>query len=547
MVLRPTLKPPATSLRVPPPPPSMPVKEVKGESPIAPATPPSPPSTSPMATSAVAVVATHPEAIFPAKLIVQITPGQEHLAVYAGERALAETGMYYVAVSQLVRLVPVQGSMQCEVVNPQTLYVVLSEMIEWQRQTPKGEWVTCNPPHHILNALLHTQDRRHLQTLSGIAHQPYFDDKERLVTTSGFNPETGIYACFGADQYAILAPSIEDADHALMMLKAELAEFEFEKPEDLSAALCAILTAAIRPGLPLAPAFNINAASSGSGKSYLASLVALFATPLHPYNTSYPTTATEAIKVIQAMLLEKPPVILFDDMQGGWKPFGAINKALTNRTITERILGKSGTASPRTNSLFLGTGNNTVPIRDMRRRVVTARLAPKSVQRKFDHKPHKQIAKHRATYVGFALTIIQAFLLHGKRDDTLTPVGSYDEWSRFCREPLIWLGEPDPASSLIKQVNDNTDNEALGVFLKLWRNLYGDESTMVREVMADALKKPQLLEILHEMPVTERDVINPNKLGHYLKDHRGVRVNGLRIEDGHSTERKSWRVLTDDE
>jgi hypothetical protein len=58
-----------------------------------------------------------------------------------------------------------------------------------------------------------------------------------------------------------------------------------------------------------------------------------------------------------------------------WKPFGAINKALTSHTTTERLLGKSGTATARTNSLFLGTGNNTGPIKDMRRRVVTARLA----------------------------------------------------------------------------------------------------------------------------------------------------------------------------
>jgi hypothetical protein len=500
-----------------------------------------------MASSAVAVVVTHPEAICLAKLIIQITPGEEHLAVYEAERILAETGLYYVSGGQLARLVPTQGSMQCEVVNSQTLYVVLSEMIEWQRPNSKGDWVTCNPPHHLLNTLIHTQDRRHLRTLTGIAHQPYFDANEQLITTPGFNPGTGIYACFGAKEYGTSAPTMEDARQALKMLKGELEEFEFEKAEDMAAALCAMLTAVIRPGLTLAPAFNVNAASSGSGKSYLASLIVLFATPLHPYVTSYPTSATEAIKVILAMLLEKPPVILFDDMQTDWKPFGAINKALTSQTTTERRLGTSGTATAKTNALFLGTGNNKLPIKDMRRRVVTIRLAPKSVQRKFHHKPHKQIAKYRAVYVQSALTIIQAFLLHGERDDALTPIGSYDDWSRFCREPLIWLGEPDPAASLIKQVQDNTDNEALGVFLKLWRKLYGDESMTVREVMADALNKPQLLEIIHELPVTDRDSINPNKLGHYLKDHRGDRVNGLRIEDGHSTERKSWRVLTDEE
>jgi hypothetical protein len=499
-----------------------------------------------MASSALAVVVTHPEAIFPAKLIIQITPGEEHLALYDFERVLAETGHYYVSGGQLVRLVPTGGSVQCEVVNSQTLYVVGSETIEWRRLNPKGEWVTCNPPHHLLNTLLHTQDRKHLQTLTGIAHQPYFDANEQLVTTPGFNTTTGIYASFGASEYAISAPSMEDAQRSLMALKAELGEFEFEKPEDLSAALCAFLTAVIRPGLPLAPAFNFNAASSGSGKSFLAGLVALFATPLHPYVTSYPTTATEAIKVILAMLLEKPPVILFDDMQTDWKPFGAINKALTSHTTTERLLGKSGTATARTNSLFLGTGNNTGPIKDMRRRVVTARLAARSSLRAFRNNPHKRISEHRSVYIGFALTIIQAFLLHAKRDDSLTPIGSYDDWSRFCREPLIWLGEPDPASSLINQVKDNTDNEALGLFLKQWRDVYGGESVIVRDLISDALRMPKLLEIIQELPVTERGTIHPHLLGQFLKRHRGVRVNGLRIEDGHSSERKSWRVLADD-
>lgn len=547
MELPPKPNPPPPSLRVPPPPPPVQAKEVKGEAVSVAATPPSPPLQMPMDSSALAVVLTHPEAIVPAKPIIQITPGAEHLAVYEAERILAETGLYYVSGGQLARLVPVQGSTQCEVVNFQTLYVVLSEKVEWQRQNPKGDWVTGNPPGHLINTLIHNQDRKHLRTLNGIAHQPYFDTNEQLIIAPGFNPDTGIYACFGAGEYALSAPTMEDARHALMMLKAELAEFEFEKAEDFSAAICAFLTAAIRPGLPLAPAFNIGAASSGSGKSFLASLVVLFATPLHPYVTSYPTTATEAIKVILAMLLEKPPVILFDDMQDDWQPYGAINKALTSRTTTERLLGKSGTATAPTNSLFLGTGNNTNPIKDLRRRVVTVRLSPKFRQRAFSHNPHREISKHRSVYVGFALTIIQAFLLHGKRDDTLTPIGSYEEWSRFCREPLIWLGEPDPASSLISQVRDDTDNEALAVFLKEWRSFYDGESVMVRELLSDAEKRPQLLQILHELPVTERGAINAHKLGQYLKRHRGVRLNGLRIEDGKSSERKAWRVLTDNE
>jgi len=538
------LKPPSPSLRVPP---SMPVKEVKGENALADASPPFTPLKSPMASRALTVAVTHPEAFIKVRPVVQIITGQEHLAVYEAERLLDETGLYYVSNGQLVRLVPIQGSMQCEIVNSQTLYVVLSGMIEWHRQARNGEWEVCNPPHNLINTLLFNQDRKHLQTLMGIAHQPYFDANETLVATPGFNPVTCGYARFGVDDYAINAPSMDDAKQAFMSLKSELAEFEFQKPEDLAAAICAMLTAVVRPGLPLAPAFNISAAMSGSGKSFLAKIVVLFATPLTPYITSYPTSENEAIKSIFSVLRERPPVVLFDDMQTDWKPFGAINKALTSHTTTERVLGSSGTGTAQTNALFIGTGNNRDPQKDMRRRVVTIRLAPKSVLKPFEHNPQKQIARYRSVYVGFALTIIQAFLLHGKRDASLTPIGSFEEWSKLCREPIIWLGEPDPASSLINQVKDNTDNEGLAALLKQWRSMYGDEAILVRELIEDAQTKPKLMEILMELPITDRGVISPHKLGQYLKDHRGVRINGLRIEDGKRSERKSWRVLTDDQ
>jgi len=505
--------------------------------------------------NALAVIPTHTEAVLHAKQVIRLVPGQDHLAVYAAEMILAKTDMYYAVSGHLVRLVPIDGTYKLEIINLQTLYVLLSEKIEWQTKNQLGEWEACNPPQRIVNALLQNQDRKHLQTLKGIAHQPYFDASRKLVIKAGFNPETGLYACFDEADYQGLEIVTEaDARQCLMMLKAELEEFEFETPEDRSAVLGAIITAVIRACLPLAPAFNINATVPGSGKSYLAKLIALFATPLPPYVTSYPTKAEEATKVVLAMLLEKPPVILFDDMQTDWKPFGAINKALTSTTTTERVLGSSRTATASTNSLFLGTGNNVVPVKDMRRRVVTIRLAPKSEAanlRKFDGNPLKQITQFRSTYVGFALTIVQAYLLHGKRDETITPIGSFEEWSELCRAPLMWLGEPDPASSLINQVKDNTDNELLGVFLKEWRKYYFDEAITVRELLTPLSglsdKKASLLEIIEELPVTERGSVNRHMLGHYLKRHRGVRVNGLRIEDGNSSERKSWRVLTNDE
>lgn len=89
---KPKPTPSPSLLRPPTPPASTPPKEVKGQRPPAAVPPPFPPS--PMATSAVAVAASHPEAIIKARPVIQITPGEEHLAVYEAERVLAETGLF---------------------------------------------------------------------------------------------------------------------------------------------------------------------------------------------------------------------------------------------------------------------------------------------------------------------------------------------------------------------------------------------------------------------------------------------------------------------
>ncbi len=235
-------------------------------------------------------------------------------------------------------------------------------------------------------------------------------------------------------------------------------------------------------------------------------------------------------------------------MQGDWKPFGALNKVLTSQTVTERVLGVSGTATVRTNVLFLGTGNNIEPVQDMRRRVVSIRLTPSDetpALRKFEHDPVGTIKQHRARVVSCALTIIDAFRAAGQPQTPAPSIGSYGEWSIWCRQPLLWLGEPDPAQSLIDQVSNDSDQAVLGQFLRRWLWAFQSRSVTVRQLIAKADQEPQLEEALADLPVFEGRHVNPNKLGWFFKKNLGRRADGLRIEAGDSSERTSWRVVKD--
>lgn len=403
-----------------------------------------------------------------------------------------------------------------------------------------------NVPARIIKNLLYNQDRKHLRELKGIASQPYFDRDEQLIDQPGYNPDTRLYGAFEPSDFKLGEPTLEAAQQAFGVMESLLSDYPFEAEADRSAALSGFLTAAVRPCLEQAPAYNITASVFGSGKSHLASQISTFASPHDPYVATYPYKSEEASKLVIAVCLEQPSVVLFDDMQHDWKSHGPINRLLTSPTVTERILGSNRTATAPTRILILGTGNNIEPERDMRRRVVTIRLSPKeqaAALRNFDFDPLEHLQKFREAYVGFALTIIRAYLTVGKLDQTPVPIGSYKQWSRFCREPLIWLGLPDPATSLISQVSNDVDAEALKDLIdELWKR-YGKRSVTVRTIVNDAELDDDLKSALMALPIMEGRYINANKLGWYLRKNRGRIVEGFYIDTGDSTERRSWRVV----
>jgi hypothetical protein len=309
-----------------------------------------------------------------------------------------------------------------------------------------------------------------------------------------------------------------------------------------------MLTAAVRPSLSVAPAFNITATSSGSGKSYLADIVSLFAGPDEPQRVSYPSTADEAGKLIVSALMQKPAVLLFDDMQTNWKSLGPLNRALTSSTTTERLLKTNRTATVPTKVLILGNGNNIEPERDLRRRVVSVRLAPRNETpslRSFQRDPVAEVRKHRARAVGCALNIIGAYRAAAEPVTGVHTIGTYEEWSRLCRYPLIWLGLPDPAQSLIDQVSHDPERESLAEFLQVWHRYFGSRSITTRKLIAKAEQESELMEALEELPVIDGRYVNPGKLGWYISKNKGRRADGLRLEPGDSAERRSWKVVAD--
>ena len=485
---------------------------------------------------------------------IEIRPGELDRIVNDMERELSKADGYYNRDNLIVSVVRDLATTACIKPLPApALTRALSRSINFVRMDKQTENLkSIDPAPKYVAALFDAESYPHLLPLSGIARQPHFRADGSLCMTAGYDPETGLFGAFNpADYFVKEAPSKQDAQYALDQIGTLLAGFDFQDNNSRAAALSAILTAAIRPTLTTAPMFHAAAHQPSSGKSYLLKIIAGFAGAGSPAMLSMPLSDEEFRKLLLSTLLDAPSVVIFDNLTGDIQPFGSFCTALTEPTIQGRVLGVSKNATVSTRSVFLSSGNNVGPVRDMVRRVITIRLDPKvenPALREFTDAPAAILEGRRGEFVSHALTIIRAYRVAGSPRASCTGFGGYDEWAELVRYPLLWLGVADPVANVVKQLAADPDREELGRLLMAWKKQFGANAAHV----ADAVEKSQpgvygrsieLYEICTEL-AEERGLINRRKLGKWMARQVGRIVGGLRFEKSTSKSySQKWQVV----
>lgn len=473
--------------------------------------------------------------------VIRTVQGELNRIVDAAERELASTGEYFQRAGMIVRVVNDPATRQTTIkeVNGSALLRALATTAYWERFDKRmGQFQATDPPPNYVNVLSSAQEYPHLPALYGIARQPYLRSDGSLMSEPGYDKATGMYGVFNADDFAVPDEcDREGANEALTVLNNLLAEFAFATESDRSAAIAGMLTAAIRPSLPQAPMFHVRAPQISSGKSYLTTLISTFASPNRTPAASFPTSDEECQKMLLAMLVEAPAVVCFDNLVTDLLPHKTLCSTLTDEFINGRVLGHSRTATVGTRVLFLSSGNNVGPIRDMTRRCVTIMLDPACetpASRVFRGDPVGEVMRDRGSYVSAALQIIRAWIHAGRPMSACRSIASYGEWSDLVRQPLLWLGLPDPAESIFRTMAVDPDTETLGRLLHAWERVFGNRPTMVRDVVGKASRhstdpdRNELYDVISDI-AEERGEINRKRLGRWIDRHAGRFVDGLRF------------------
>ena len=507
--------------------------------------------------------------------LIQLDAGELHSIVDAIDAALvAYGGGLYRQGGRLVTLVwekiAIAGgghgdTLRLSVVTVHHLLERISLAARFERYNAVvGVYVAASCPKDVAEAYLARDGRWGVPFILGVVTAPTLRPDGSVLCVPGYDEATClVFNPLGVEFLGVPdAPSRAEAEAALALLREPIAGYPLDGAV-LSVVLSAILTTVIRRALPTAPMHAFSASTAGSGKSMLVDIAAMIA-------TGHPAAVTstgrdkfgdaELEKRLTSSMLAGDAVLSIDNLEA---PLGGelLCQLLTQTMVKLRPLGKSVNVEVPVTTSFFATGNNLTVVGDLTRRVLVGAFEVNSERpelRRFDFNPLAMARARRVELVQAVLIIIRAYLValgNGDIGETPTVLGSYEEWSRLVREPLIWLGLDDPVG-VLEAVRENDPRLGkLRDMVQAWGALFGDREVLLASVVDACMEQhpdepqgahgtwrnPELREAVMAVAAEGRGV-NLNKLGWWLKKNGGRPVDGCRFKAVAGARRATWAL-----
>lgn len=346
----------------------------------------------------------------------------------------------------------------------------LCRPVVMQHGNPQGKTLQ----NRIASLYLNMTGSWNLPSLNGITTAPILGDDGSIRTVEGYDAATGLWATAVPSLKLPDRPSRDDAAAALMRLRREFLTFPFkdaarhwdgardveivdlqQSPKaDESALLVGLLTCVCRPCLWLTPGLIINApaiSGSGSGKGLLVRALCAIAFGLRPDAIAPGHDRNELDKRLVAAAIEARPAIFLDNFNAMTLRSNTLASLITERPARVRMLGESRLIELNAATFIAITGNGLSVSEDLARRFLFCELDARLEDpetRSFAPRFVDGVLNNRAELLGAVLTIwrwarqnAQA-LKHGK------PLGSFEQWAEWCRDPLLALGCADPVERI---------------------------------------------------------------------------------------------------
>lgn len=355
------------------------------------------------------------------------------LRLLRGNNVLYRRGKYLAEISE--------GKINA-LLEPNQVESHLDRQIQFIKRTKKSSH-PADCPYKVARRLMCKQSDWGFFDLRGIVQLPVMRLNGSVMDTPGFDSETGLL--YDTEPEAegcsvIMNPTRTDVENALIRLWQPFRAFPFANDESRGSVLAAILTSAVRPVLPTAPGFLINAPAYGTGKTLLARALGALSGST-PTLTGWPKTNEEQEKLLSSILREGAESLILDNLDGNLTG-ASLSGIMTSPTWSARILGKSEKMEVSTNTLLFATGNNVYAIEDTARRFCVIRIDAVSEHpewREFDFNPLSLVQSNQAQFRADALTVLRGYVSAGCPKVEGSTLGSFEDWDRLVRRCICWI------------------------------------------------------------------------------------------------------------
>jgi putative DNA primase/helicase len=410
--------------------------------------------------------------------------------------------------------------------------------------------VPCTLPMSVARLYLYgLQGQWGLKTLHGITTAPVLKNDGTIRVGVGFDDETGLY-CHQIPNVAVPEkPTEDDARTALHHLRYFFRTFPYtdadrlrdndldvvdlSKPPamDESTFLVALMTAVCRQSLELAPGYLVRAAEisgAGTGKGLIVAAVCIVSSGARPTAFTAGHDKEEMDKRLSAALIEQRPSVFLDNYNNAELKSDVLASALTQNPAMVRRMGQTKMTPLYTRTFIAITGNGVKVAEDMARRLLITDFdahTENPENRKFAPGFLDTVAKSRVDLLTHALTIWR----WGRQNKIKAgrPLGSYELWARWCRDPLLALGCRDPIDRLAETKAVDPMRMRLVEIFEAWSAHHGDILIKANDLHTDVL---ELIDFKAKRKDTGELIVNRQWIASYLRSKVGARVGGFVLQ-----------------
>ena len=351
-----------------------------------------------------------------------------------------------------------------------------------------------------------------LPPLAGVTTAPLLAPDGSILVRAGYDRTHAMWCEPVPDLTVPTRPTRAEAVAALLLLRNKFRTFPFSKSPLIpcgrimvvdtskppsaaeSAFLVALLTACCRASLWLAPGVLIVApemSGAGSGKGLLVRAIFQIAFGCEPSAFTVGHDLQELDKRLVATLIEANPGLFLDNVNATVLRSNTLASVMTERPAHVRVMGRSVMVPLNCAAFVALTGNGLSVSEDLARRFLEVLVDPQCEDpeaRPFPPGFLASILARRAALLTAAL-IVWRWGRQNAADLTRgLPVGSFETWAEWVRDPLLTLGCADPMERVRALKANDPRRQRIVELFATWREHHKGQPVTAANLAEPLLK-----------------------------------------------------------